>query len=257
MEIRLLKKGYANNEQFYKDFLDGQIASKDEYFSGDIVHIDQAPDFPVYIATKNEALRDELFMEAFETISKYYLTTDRDIHLDQTFWHSLLCVYKREYLLEQYPEIAESRSEFNNIVIKKFDWENYVYKCILGAQYINDQVADEAERKRYYKFIYNNLDLYNYIIKYEIFRNDRFLINVLDITEEYGLSKLLKAKIKNRPDLGKDPRYGRRVIFEFNKSYPVVMSPMLEKEELVPLFFEYLSYYYDINELNLEITKQS
>ncbi len=41
----------------------------------------------------------------------------------------------------------------------------------------------------------------------------------------------MKAKIKNRPDLGK-MNVGRRVIFEFNKSYPVVLSPMLDKESL-------------------------
>ena len=62
------------------------------------------------------------------------------------------------------------------------------------------------------------------LLNYEIFRNDRFLINLLDVTDELGLSKVLKAKIKGRDDLGKDERVGRRVIYEFNKSYPVVMS---------------------------------
>ena len=63
------------------------------------------------------------------------------------------------------------------------------------------------------------------------------------------LAKVMKAKIKNRPDLGKDERVGRRVIFESNKSYPVVLSPMLDKESLKEPFLEYLSYYYDINEI--------
>ena len=55
----------------------------------------------------------------------------------------------------------------------------------------------------------------------------------------------MKAKIKNRPDLGKDERYGRRVLFEMNKAYPVVMSPMLDKDTLKAYFLEFLSYYYD------------
>ena len=38
--------------------------------------------------------RDKMFKEAFEIMSKYYLKTDRDIHFDELFWHSLLCVYK-------------------------------------------------------------------------------------------------------------------------------------------------------------------
>ena len=36
-------------------------------------------------------------------------------------------------------------NNFNNIVLKNFDWENYIYKCVLGAQYINDNVTDEKQ----------------------------------------------------------------------------------------------------------------
>lgn len=252
MEIRLLKKGYMNNEQFYKDFLDNQIMNKEEYFSEDLVYIDEAPDFPIYLNIKDEEKRNKLFYKAFDVISKAYINTDREIHFNEIFWHSLLTIYKRDFLLAQYPEIADNIKTFNNIVLKRFDWENYIYKCVLGTQYVSDNIEDENQRQRYYKLIVDNLDLYNYIIKYEIFRNDKFLLNVLDIIDEYDLAKILKAKIKDRPDLGKDERYGRRVIFEFNKSYPVVMSPMLTKEELEPLFFEYLSYYYDIQTLDLK-----
>lgn len=247
MEIRLLAKGYKQNEQFYKDFLDDQIEQKEEYFSGEVVHITEAPDFPIYMAKGSEEEKKELFMKAFDTLSKSYLNTDRDIHLDELFWHSLLVTKKREYLLNNYPIIKEGINHFKNIVIKKFDWENYIYKCILGAQYINDNVEDETERKRYYGLLVDNLDMYNYIIKYEIFRNDVFLINILDIIDELDLSKILKSKIEGRDDLGKDERVGRRVIFEFNKSYPVVMSPMLDKEELKSIFLKYLSYYYDVS----------
>ena len=251
MEVRLLKKGYKNNEQFYKDFLEDKITSKEEYFSDEVVNIDNAPDFPIYMGALVQGDKKEMFREAIDVISKYYLNTDRDIHFDEVFWHSLLCVNKREFLLENYPRIEESLSNFNNVVTKKFDWENYIYKCILAAQYINDNVSEESERNRYYDLIIENLDLYNYIIKYEIFRNDKFLINILDIIDELGLSKVMKAKIKDRADLGKDERIGRRVIFEFNKSYPVVMSPMMEKEELKKIFLEYLGYYYDLNQLNI------
>jgi len=102
----------------------------------------------------------------------------------------------------------------------------------------------ENERNRYYELIVNNLDVYNYIIKYAIFRNDKFLINVLDIISENNLSEILKANIKDRDDLGADERYGRRVVFEMNKSYPVVMVPTLNKEELENIFLENLGKYY-------------
>ncbi|MFH0070182.1 hypothetical protein [Peribacillus sp. NPDC056705] len=253
MEIRLLKKGYKNNEQFYKDFLDDQIKYKDDYFSGDVVYIDEAPDFPIYLAQRTEKDRKELFLEAFDVLSRTYLKTDRDLHFEEVFWHSLLTVKKRDNLLEQYPQIADGINHFNNIVLKDFNWESYIYKCVLGAQYINDAVSDKAERIRYYELLIDNLDMYNYIIKYEIFRNDRFLLNILDIIDELNVSKVMKSKIIGRDDLGKDERVGRRVIFEFNKSYPVIMSPMIEKEDLKEFFLTYLGYYYDISSLQATV----
>ena len=182
-------------------------------------------------------------MEAINIISNHYLDMDREYSLDGQFWHSLLLLKKRDYILEKYPAVKESESNFKNVVVKKFDWENYIYKCVLAAQYVNDNVDDVDKREFYYNLIANNLDVYNYIIKYEIFRNDKFLLNVLDIIHDNDLSEILKAKIKNRPDLGKDERVGRRVIFELNKSYPVVLAPTLDKEELEVLFLENLKKY--------------
>lgn len=249
MEIRLLKKDYLKKEEFYKDFLEDKIIENDEYFSDEVVYIKEAPDFPIYMGKGSEEEKAVLFKKAFEVMADCYLDTDRDVHMNEMFWYSLLCVHKRDFLIREYPQIGESMKDFHNIVVKKFDWENYIYKCVLGAQYVKDNTDCAEDRERYYSLIVENLDVYNYIIKYEIFRNDKFLINVLDIIDDRGLAKVLKAKIKDRPDLGKDERYGRRVLFEFNKAYPIVMSPMLEKEELEELFMEYLGYYYDLSEL--------
>lgn len=253
MEIRLLKKDCLKKEEFYKDFLEDKIIEHDEYFSDEVVHIKEAPNFPIYMGKVSEEEKVMLFKKAFEAMVNCYLDTDRDIHMNEMFWYSLLCVHKRDFLLKEYPQIGESIKDFHNIVVKKFDWENYIYKCVLGAQYVKDNTERAEDRERYYDLIVENLDVYNYIIKYEIFRNDKFLINVLDIIDDRGLVKVLKAKIKDRPDLGKDERYGRRVLFEFNKAYPIVMSPMLDKDELEELFMEYLGYYYDIEALKCRI----
>ncbi|WBW96241.1 DUF6339 family protein [Oceanirhabdus sp. W0125-5] len=244
MEIKLLKKGYKNDEKFYEHFLEGRILDNPEYFSDETVFIKEAPDFPVYLSDKNEERRYKKFKDACEIIKEYYLDEDREIHMDELFWHSLLCAYKSEYLLSEYPQLKEGHSQFKNIVIKKFDWENYIYKCVIASQYIIDNTEYKEDRDHYLRLIVENLDVYNYIIKYEIFRNDKFLMNVLDIVYENDLSQILKAKIKDRPDLGKDERYGRRVIFEFNKSYPVVLAPTLDKKELEVLFMENLKKYY-------------
>lgn len=95
-------------------------------------------------------------------MAKHYIKTDRDVHLNEKFWHSLLCQQHRDYLLESYPQIRDGGiKEFKNIVLKAFNWENYIYKCVLGAQYITDNIEDEIEQKRYFKLIAENLDVYN------------------------------------------------------------------------------------------------
>lgn len=256
IEVNLLKDKYKSNEALYDAFLEDKLAGNEEFLSREIVRIYDAPKFPIYIAKGTEKEKKQKFLEAFEVMSKCYIKMPRDIHLNEKFWHSLLCQQHREYLLESYPEIKYGGiKEFKNIILKDLDWQNYIYKCALGAQYITDNIEDESEQKRYFELISENLDLYNYIIKYNIFRNDIFLIKVLDIVDKYDISGILKAKIKDKEmiekyHLGKDERYGRRVIFEFNKSYPVVMVPMLSYEELEEKFFEYLALYYDVSKID-------
>ena len=234
--------------------MDDRIIEHDEYFSGEVVHVKEAPDFPIYMGKGSEEEKAILFKKAFEVMANCYLDTDRDIHMNEMFWYSLLCVHKREFLLSgSILRLSIVFKDFHNIVVKKFDWENYIYKCVLGAQYVKDNTNCDEDRNRYYDLIVENLDVYNYMIKYEVFRNYKFIINVLDIINDRGFAKVLKAKIKDRPDLGKDERYGRRVLFEFNKAYPIVMSPMLDKDELEVLFMEYLGYYYDLSKLECEV----
>ena len=49
MEIKLLKKDFLKKEEFYKDFLDDKIMERNEYFSDEVVHINNAPDFLIYM----------------------------------------------------------------------------------------------------------------------------------------------------------------------------------------------------------------
>ena len=149
-----------------------------------------------------------------------------------------------DYVLNKYPQINSKFNSFKNIVIKKFDWENYIYKIVLASKYINYVFPESiSDRNKYYGFIIENLDLYNYLIKYRVFRNSNFIINILKIVEDTDTSKLLKEKIKGREDLGDDERYGRRVIFEFNKSYPVVMSLLMDYSSLKGQFLKNLDKY--------------
>src|SRR5699024_8173378 len=128
MEIRLLDKGYKNNEQFYQDFLDDKINVTDEYFTKELIDSKEARDYQIYMVIGSEEHNKQGLLEALRTIAKSYLDTERDLLLDGRFWHSLLVTHKREYILDHYPEVGESISKFRNIVLKKIDWENYIYK---------------------------------------------------------------------------------------------------------------------------------
>ncbi len=245
MEIKLLSSDYKKDPLFYEEFCENRLW-QGHYITEESVDAPEMPDFPIYFAGMSKKEKKTGFFKLFQTIEDHVLTMDRDVYMDGRFWHSYLCLYKYDFLVKTYPNILQGISAFRNIVIRKFDWENYIYKAILAAQYVVDHVGaeDSIKKEKYYNLILDNMDVFNYIIKYEIFRNSDFLIQVLDIIDETGLSKVLKAKIKGRPDLEKDPRYGRRVIFEFNKSYPIVLAPMLKKDQLKDIFLEYLSYYY-------------
>lgn len=243
MQISLLIDSYKNDEQFYQVFLKDALW-KSEYLSNDVINIpEELPEFPIFFAIRDKDVRETEYSKMIKSVADHVIQLDRDIVMDENFWHSWLCLYKRDYLLDTYPQIRNDYQTFQNIVIKKFDWENYIYKAILIAQYV-DECTTSDQHDHYYHLILQNMDMFNYIIKYEIFRNGRFLINIMDIIEETKLSKVLKSRIKDRPDLGNDERYGRRVIFELNKAYPIVMSPMLEKEKLKEYFLKYLGYYY-------------
>lgn len=243
MRIRILNNNYKDNEQFYRDFLSDRINDNDSYFTNEYIEIDEAPDFPIYMGTGSEEKKTKDFMLAFRTIADSYINTDRDLHMSEAFWHSLLVTKKREYILKNYPSVHNSIKNFKNIVIKKFDWENYIYRCVLAVEYIEDQVEDPQKKAHYYKHVINNLDVFNYIIKYSVFRNAEFVIKILSIIDDLGISEIMKARIKDRSDLGKDERYGRRVIFELNKNYPVIMSPLLDEKRLTQEVTKALSYY--------------
>lgn len=240
MEINLLNEKY-DSSKLYKDFIDGTISPNSEYVSDKTEYLNEAPDFPIYLAKKHTS--ESEFKSAIKTLKKSYISTSRDIHMNGLFWHSLLTIYKRDYIVKKYPEVLESESEFKNIVLKKFGWENYIYKCLLVAEYIEDSGFSEAEEDQFIHAVVNNLDVYNYIIKYKLFRNRQFIVKFLNMIQENGLSSIMKRKIKDRSDLGSDTRYGRQVVFELNKSYPILMAPFMDKEELLEKSKEILVQY--------------
>ena len=246
MRINLLKSGYKNSEEFYEAFKNNMLEDS-EFISDKSVFIpNEIPDFKLDYTAKTLEQRIEEYVPVIKIMDRYVITLERDIFMDECFWHSLFCIYRRNLYIEMYPEIMESYAQFKKIMLKPFDWANFIYRIILIAQYVSEERPKDKDK--YYTAILDNLDLCNYVLKYEVFRNGCFLMNIMDIIIDNDLSTLLKSRIKNRPDLGKDERYGRRVMQEFNNSYPMIMSPMLDKETLEKYFMQFLSYYIESND---------
>lgn len=241
MQIRLLKKHYLDSDGIFDDFKNNKVNSP-ENFSIEVVEIDDITFFPIYMANKDGINWKQDYRVAFHTMIDKYMNVPREILMNESFWRTLLLVHFRDEIITKYPQVIEHESKFRNIIMKKFDWENYIYKVVLASQYVYDN-ADTVKFDSYFDTILDNLDLYNYMIKYNIFKNGTFIIRILDIVNELNISSILKAKIKDREDLGDDERYGRRVIFEFNKDYPVVMSPLMDYDKLKVMFIENLKKY--------------
>ena len=177
MRVNLLNEGYKDNKEFYQAFLDDSLWQS-SYVSEDYINIpEEIPDFRIYFANKDEEVRETEFIDTIKICAEYVIKLDRDIAMDECFWHSYLCLYKRQYLLDTYPQLKEGYDQFKRIIIKKFDWENYIYKAILIAQYVDENI-EPKQYEKYYRLILQNMDMFNYIIKYEIFRNGSFLIKI-------------------------------------------------------------------------------
>lgn len=240
MEVKLLLPGYKDNFEFYKAFINDDLKDNLKFISNSSVEVEgEIPDFPIYFPRESLSV----FLEATYVMANSYLKNNADIFEDELFWHSLLCLYKRDYIIKHFPSVKKDYSQFKRIVIKSFNWENYIYKAMIAAKYVTEYTSNSIEQKRYFQLIYNNLDVFNYIIKYSIFRNKDFLIKVLDIIDEENISERLKKGILDYKIKGKDKRVGREVIYELNKSYPILLSPMLNKEELKKYFLKFLNDY--------------
>lgn len=243
MKIRKLNPDIIRRSQVFEYYI-GNYKNEDEIFLEEFYEVELSQEnlfFPIYIPDKNEETRKSKYHQAFLCMRDNYLKLGREILLDRNFWYSLFLDKLRDKLVLEYPTSLDSEKDFRNIILKKFDWENYVYKLIFGAEYIQEKISDKDDHIRYFELITENLDVYNYILKSEIFKNSDFLIKFLDTIVETNSSEILKKKI----DLSnnKDERIGRRVINEFVKSYPAVFVHALDKEEFKNYFLKYLDHY--------------
>jgi hypothetical protein len=240
MKINLFHKDYSKIESLYSDFLSGSIMDNPIYSSFDEVEIDEIIPFEIYFGGSVENKRAG-FLASLYVVKNYFEKVEKEYLYDQRFWNTIFLKYCTQYYLDKYPELKENKEMFYKRVFhKKFDWENYVYKLVIAVDFIENNVDFEHLKEKYYSMVYENLDVFNYIIKYSIFRSGDFLVKIFRIIENNDLSSELKGKLRH---LSGDQRLGRMIIFELNKIYPVIMSPLMTNDELELAFMEiYTSY---------------
>ena len=113
MEIKLLTDHYKNDENFYQAFLEDTLWQSD-YLSNESVLIPRTlPSFPIYL---NQSRNESAYFEMFRVMTEYVLELDRDITMSERFWHSWLCLYQRDYLLDKYPKIKVDYSAFKTLL---------------------------------------------------------------------------------------------------------------------------------------------
>lgn len=239
MIIRKLKSDYIKSDSLQRDFINSQIMLE-EHFSENEFDIESIEPFPIYFKNYDNATRLAKMLQTFIVLKDKYINLEQDLLMDQSFWISLFLVHFRDYLIDEYPGLKSSKNDFKQIILKKFDWENYIYKMVLMTQYIVDNF-EECEYEKMIRIFSNNMDVTNYCLKYSLFRNDKFIKLVFKVIEVNELSEILKKRLKQLEGYGKDERYGRRVLLEMNKRYPVSMIHIFSYDDFESTFLEILN----------------
>ncbi len=243
MRIKKINEKKLKGGDFFEYFSNPNIKC-DELFSEEYYEVENISFFPIYIAEGRDEEKKKQFLEGFNTIKLNYLILGKEILLDKIFWYSLFFTKDyRNYIIENYPQTLKSEKKFKNIVLKKFDWENYVYKLVLGADYISEEVVNEEHHDKYFNLIFNNLDVYNYLLKSELFRNGKFMKNILDVIDKNNISSDLKKRILDIEKPNVDKRVGREIIASLSQSYPTLFIHDLDYDDFEILFMKFYKQY--------------
>ena len=160
MKIRLLSESYLKTSKVREDFVNNDIKKEINYSDIEVdISLDKPVPFPIYYA--DDKNRKKLMIEAFLVIREYYQNLNQDFLMNGTFWQTFILTELREYIIVNYSKVIKSERGFRNLVQKKFDWENYIYKTILLTQYIVDNVEKENHLK-YVELVSDNMDVFNY-----------------------------------------------------------------------------------------------
>lgn len=242
MKVNLLKENYKEDKEFYNSFLNDSLEA-DGFISNDTILMPDIEPFPIYFGASQEKDDPDTLLDLIIFFKDNFIDLDMNIYMNELVLHSLIITNMREYILDKYPKIKDGENFFKIIVTRKFDWENYMYKAALIAKYVSDSIPDN-EQMEYFQLIIENLDIFNYIIKNKIFRNNDFFIKFFNVVKKENLSYVLKSKFKDSDNPLIDLRIGRLVIQDFSNAYPALLSPLLPQEEFDIYFMKFLNHYY-------------
>lgn len=169
------------------------------------------------------------YLRAVNIIIKDYIKINREYRFDGLFWHSLIVGKFNQQVLDQYGSEVDKR--YNTMIMRSYDWENYVYKVNILADYLystNRTTPDAIENG--IRLFLDNQDLTNYILKSSVMRNGHFYFNFLEAVDELELSDAMRSKIKymNKPD----DRVGRIILRDLMFEYPMNLITIASKEAL-------------------------
>ncbi|WP_311480700.1 hypothetical protein [uncultured Anaerococcus sp.] len=245
IKIYLLRKDITDFYNFHDSFVAGRL-DKDGYFTENFVDVPPVEDFIPYAGNADN--NSEVLKNLIYVMINNFIELNQDIYMNESFWRSYLVQKLRMPLIKKYPKLAHDYNLFDRIVLRKFNWENYLFKAATYGIVLSDRVGDPVLLDEYIDIICDNMDLFNYILKLKALKVDNFIYNTIKFMHEFKDTDLGSfLKYRSQAEINKEDSAGRIVLTEMNTAYPSILFPMLDYDDFKDIFFKYLTNNLKIN----------
>jgi hypothetical protein len=233
MQIRKVDKRYFDSKELRDHFVNGTLHEHHEFFLDEFYDIG---DFDIryfnpYAGNVKSPHIDIIWDHLIAAVSEIMEGIPASLYEDGNFWFSLFLTRFQIELLDDYPQLKKTSEPLKNILLKRFNWENYIYKAVVIVK-LKDVAMRRFGNTDVINVILDDLDLFNYLIKSPLFRNLDFIVSVFELNRQNAFPVRLKSQIKSEKYKQKDKRFGRRIVYELNKVYPVLFVQKFELDEL-------------------------
>ena len=233
MQIRKVNKSYFKSKELRDHFVSGTLMNFDDcllndYYDTGTFEIEY---FNPYAGNTKSPNNDQIWNNLIASVGEIMEGIPANLYEDGNFWFSLFLTRFQLELMNDYPQLKKSSDQLKNILLKDFNWENYIYKAVVIVK-LKHVAIERFGNTDVVDLILDDLDLFNYLIKSPLFRNLDFILNIFELTRRDAFPVRLKSQIKSEKYKQKDKRFGRRIVYELNKTYPVLFVQKFEMEEL-------------------------